>query len=162
MSYLKPSARTVPINNEAGEIVEQLFEESFLPFYSGIPYVPRNISVKSKKQYFESWDFEGDNYCIEIKGVFQRNYPNPIFACSSAKFKNIKNKKKIYIMWYVTKTPEDIINNPSITSLKWFYYRYKEDKFTDNINKNLITIKVNNFGQLTHYFDKSILKALLL
>lgn len=161
MSYLKPYTRTVPINNKAADIVEELFEEHLLPIFSGVPYIPKNTSVKSEKQYFKSWDFEGDNYCIEIKGVFQRNYPNPIFACSSAKFKNIINKKKIYIMWYVTKTPEDIINNPSISLLRWYSYRYKKTKFIDDIKKNLITYKINNFGQMTHYFDKSLLKEIL-
>lgn len=161
MSYLKPYTRTVPVNNEAGEIVERLFEEHLLPIFTGIPYIPKDIFVKTKKQYFNSWDFEGDNYCIEIKGVFQRNYSNPIFACSSAKFKNIINKKKIYILWYVTKTPEDIINNPSITSLKWFSYKYKEKQFLDDVKNNLITYKINNFGQMTHYFDKLLLKEIL-
>lgn len=161
MSYLKPNTRTVPINNEAGEIVERLFEEFLLHLFTGIPYIPRNILVKSKKQYFNSWDFEGTDYSIEIKGVFQRDYPNPIFACSSAKFKNIINKRKIFILWYVAKTPEDIINNPCLSSLQWFSYRYREEKFLEDINKNLITIKINNFGQMTHYFDKSLLKEIL-
>ena len=160
MSYLRPFTRTVPINNEACDIVERLFEEFLLPVFTDIPYIPRNIIAKSKKQYFNSWDFEGDDYSIEIKGVFQRNYSNPIFACSSAKFSNIKDKKKIYIMWYVTKTPEDIINNPSISSLKWYSYRYNKEQFIEDINKNLITIKINNFGQMTHYFNKSLLKEI--
>lgn len=157
MCFLKLGTRTIPINNKASEIAEQLFAQQILPFYTGIPYV-HNYTIKSKKEYFEPWDFEGDDYSIEVKGVFQRDYPNPIFACSSAKFINIKDKKKIYIFWYVVKTPEEIINNPDVLPTKWFYYRYNKEKFIDDINIKLITIKINNFGQLTHYFDKSLLK----
>lgn len=161
MCFLKNGTRTIPINNDAADIIERLFAQYILPIYSGIPYTYNSI-IKSKKEYFASWDFEGDDYAIEIKGVFQRHYPNPIFACSSAKFINIIDKNKIYIFWYVVKTPEEILNNPDVLPSKWFYYEYKKEKFTDDIKKNLITIKVNNFGQLTHYFDKSILKALQL
>ena len=159
MNFLQPWTRTVPINNRAGEIVERLFEECLLPIYSNIPYVP-NTTTKSKKEYFECWDFEGTDYSIEIKGVFQRDYPNPIFVCSSAKFSKVLDKKKVYIFWYVVKTPEEIINNPDVLPSNWFYYRYTKEKFTDDINKKLINIKINKWGQSTHYFDKSLLKAL--
>lgn len=183
--YILNGAWTDATANEAGYIAEVLFAKYYLIEEIGrpdrLPNMDRFIAkLKSEAGYFSPWDFLCADTAVELKTVFQRENPRPIFAIPLRKLvEDHPNKPNIQIFWYVVESPYTLIDsrhmppkcclyrfiyNDELNTLtkvaagnKAKYYETTETGDDEYTSKLIFTVYNNELGIPTIYFERDVL-----